>query len=207
MSALIHWRVMSRSLVMPRRVLCSSLLVVGLVSLGQAQQTTPDPPSSQPQAQAQGQSSQSTPPRARFLRRSFQTGIDVVSLAVTVTDPQQKLVGNLQRGDFSVFEDGVPQELAYFETGDVPLDLTLLIDTSASMEGKLGFVRKAATGFTTTLRAGDRASVVGFNNRVSVLQPFTEDLGSPKTSGRSSAPSNASPRTAARRSTTRSTSR
>lgn len=157
---------------MPRRVLCSSLLVVGLVSLGQAQQSTPDSSSSQPQAS--GQSATRGP---RVLRRSFQTGIDVVSLAVTVTDPQQKLVGNLRRDDFAVLEDGVPQELAYFETGDVPLDLTLLIDTSASMEGKLAFVRKAATGFTTTLRPGDRASIVGFNNRVNVLQPFTEDVG------------------------------
>jgi Ca-activated chloride channel family protein len=75
-----------------------------------------------------------------------------------------------------VYEDGVVQDLAYFETGDVPLDLALLIDTSASMEGKLGFVRKAASGFTNTLRPGDRASVISFNNRVNVLQPFTEDV-------------------------------
>ena len=100
-----------------------------------------------------------------------------MSLAVTVTDPSHKIVGNLQRNDFAVYEDGVIQDLAYFETGDVPLDLALLIDTSASMEGKLGFVRKAATGFTATLRPGDRASVISFNNRVNVMQPFTEDVG------------------------------
>jgi Ca-activated chloride channel family protein len=119
-----------------------------------------------------------TPPRVPLRRGlGFQTGIDVVSLAVTVTDPSHKIVGNLQRNDFAVYEDGVIQDLAYFETGDVPLDLALLIDTSASMEGKLGFVRKAATGFTSTLRPGDRASVISFNNRVNVLQNFTEDVG------------------------------
>lgn len=156
---------------MPRRVLCRvllpSLLFVLLVSPVQTQSdrartAEPEQPQRQPQRR------KSIP---------FQTGIDVVSLAVTVSDPKQNLVGNLQRADFAVFEDGVKQDLAYFETGDVPLDLALLIDTSASMEGKLGFVRKAATGFTSTLRPGDRASVIAFNNRISVLQPFTEDVG------------------------------
>lgn len=152
---------------MPRRALCSSLLFVVFVSFVQAQtQSTP--------------TTQSAPDQSRrpLLRRSsFQTGIDVVSLAVTVTNPRQQIVGDLQRQDFAVFEDGVPQELAYFETGAVPLDLTLLIDVSASMEGKLGLVRKAASGFANTLRAGDRAAVVSFNNRLSVTQPFTEDVG------------------------------
>jgi Ca-activated chloride channel homolog len=152
---------------MLRRVLSSSLLVVVAVSFLQVPST----------AQDSQKDSQKQPIRRRQLS-AFQTGIDVVSLAVTVTDPSQKLVGSLQRADFNVFEDGVKQDLAYFETGDVPLDLALLIDTSASMEGKLGFVRKAATGFTNTLRPGDRASVIGFNNRVNVIQPFTEDVAS-----------------------------
>jgi len=148
---------------MPRRALCSLLLFLACASLVQAQ--TPST------------SSAADPPRRTPLRRSsFQTGIDVVSLAVTVTNPRQQIVGDLHREDFAVFEDGVPQELAYFETGAVPLDLTLLIDISASMEGKLGFVRKAAAGFASTLRPGDRAAVVSFNNRLSVTQPFTEDL-------------------------------
>lgn len=148
---------------MYRRVLSSSVVVLVAVAL------LPVPIGAQNPAI----------PRVTLKRnQGFQTGIDVVSLAVTVTDPRSQLIGNLQREDFDVSEDGIKQDLAYFETGDVPLDLALLIDTSASMEGKLGFVRKAATGFTNTLRPGDRASVIGFNNRVNVLQPFTEDIGS-----------------------------
>jgi Ca-activated chloride channel homolog len=162
---------------MSRRTFCSSLAVaviapIAMVSLApplRAQQPAGDSASASAQSQ--------NIPRVPFRRgQGFQTGIDVVALAVTVTDPSQKIVGNLQRTDFAVYEDGVEQDLAYFETGDVPLDLALLIDTSASMEGKLGFVRKAATGFTSTLRPGDRASVISFNNRVNVMQGFTEDV-------------------------------
>lgn len=165
---------------MSRRTLCLSLAIVvasiATVSLAptlRAQQISAGPAASEP-----AQRSTQSPPRVPLRRgQGFQTGIDVVSLAVTVTDPAHKIVGNLQRNDFAVYEDGVIQDLAYFETGDVPLDLALLIDTSASMEGKLGFVRKAATGFTSTLRPGDRASIISFNNRVNVLQDFTEDVG------------------------------
>jgi Ca-activated chloride channel family protein len=76
-----------------------------------------------------------------------------------------------------VYEDGVRQDLSYFETSDVPLDLALLIDTSASMDNKLAFVRKAAAGFARTLRSGDRGAVITFNGRVNVMQAFTKELG------------------------------
>jgi Ca-activated chloride channel homolog len=163
---------------MSRRTLCSSLAIV-VASIATAVSFAPTLGAQQQSSgpSASEQRSPQAPPRVPLRRGlGFQTGIDVVSLAVTVTDPAHKIVGNLQRNDFAVYEDGVIQDLAYFETGDVPLDLALLIDTSASMEGKLGFVRKAASGFTTTLRPGDRASVISFNNRVNVMQPFTEDV-------------------------------
>jgi Ca-activated chloride channel family protein len=109
-------------------------------------------------------------------RTQFRTGVDVVTLNVTVADTRDKFVGGLKSGDFAVYEDGVQQDLAFFEASEVPLDLALLLDVSASMEQKLPFVRKAATGFATALRPGDRASVVTFNNRISVAQPFTSDI-------------------------------
>jgi Ca-activated chloride channel family protein len=106
-------------------------------------------------------------------RTQFRTGVDVVTLNVTVADTRDKFVGGLKSGDFAVYEDGVQQDLAFFEASEVPLDLALLLDVSASMEQKLPFVRKAATGFANALRPGDRASVVTFNNRISVAQVFT----------------------------------
>jgi Ca-activated chloride channel family protein len=109
-------------------------------------------------------------------RATFRTGVDVVTLNVTVSDLREKFVGGLKLNDFAVFEDGVQQELAFFEASEVPLDLALLLDVSASMEQKLPFVRKAATGFANALRPGDRASVVTFNNRISIAQGFTPEI-------------------------------
>jgi Ca-activated chloride channel family protein len=108
-------------------------------------------------------------------RSTFKSGIDVVALSVTVLDPQARLLAGLSRDKFSVFEDGVRQDIAYFETSEVPLDLALLIDSSVSMESKLTFVQKAAAGFVEALREGDRAAVFAFNSYVRPLQAFTAD--------------------------------
>jgi Ca-activated chloride channel homolog len=108
-------------------------------------------------------------------RSTFKSGVDVVALSVTVLDPQARLLAGLSRDKFSVFEDGIRQDIAYFETSEVPLDLALLLDTSVSMEPKLAFVQKAATGFVDALRDGDRAAVWGFSSYVRPLQAFTAD--------------------------------
>ena len=108
-------------------------------------------------------------------RSTFKSGVDVVALNVTVLDPQARLLAGLSREKFSVFEDGIRQDIAYFETSEVPLDLALLLDTSVSMEPKLAFVQKAAAGFVDALRDTDRAAVYGFSNYVRPLQAFTSD--------------------------------
>ena len=108
-------------------------------------------------------------------RSTFKSGVDVVALNVTVLDPQARLLAGLSREKFTVFEDGIRQDIAYFETSEVPLDLALLLDTSVSMEPKLAFVQKAAAGFVDALRDHDRAAVFGFSNYVRPLQAFTSD--------------------------------
>jgi Ca-activated chloride channel homolog len=116
------------------------------------------------------------PPGADGTSRStFRSGVDVVALNVTVLDPQARLLANLGREQFAIFEDGVRQDITYFETSEVPLDLALLIDASVSMEPKLAFVQQAAAGFVDALRAGDRAAVFSFNSYVRPLQAFTTD--------------------------------
>ena len=67
----------------------------------------------------------------------YQTQVDLVAVNVTVLDRLQRLVPGLPRERFEVFEDGVRQEISYFEHIDVPLDVVLLIDTSGSMYNKL----------------------------------------------------------------------
>lgn len=102
----------------------------------------------------------------------FRSGASLVALNVTVTEGK-RLVGGLKPEDFAVYEDGVLQHVQFFEARDVPIDLILLIDTSASMAEKMEVVREAAVGFLGTLRGGDRGAVVTFGDRVNIVQPLT----------------------------------
>jgi len=106
----------------------------------------------------------------------FRAGIDLVSLNVTVTDGTARYVTDLATDDFSVFEDGVKQDVTFFNHTNLPIALALLLDTSASMESKLPTAQEAAIGFAKKLRQQDLAEVVDFDSRVVVLQSFTSDL-------------------------------
>jgi Ca-activated chloride channel family protein len=107
----------------------------------------------------------------------FRAGVDLVSLNVTVTEGTGKYVTDLNQQDFAVFEDGVKQDVTFFNRTNLPIALALLIDTSASMENKLPTAQEAAIGFATRLRKQDLAEVVDFDSRVVVLQSFTNSLG------------------------------
>jgi Ca-activated chloride channel family protein len=107
----------------------------------------------------------------------FRTGVDLVALNVVVTDPQQQFVTGLSAEDFAVFEDGVQQEVSFFAAQNVPLDLAILLDTSASMSDKMQTMQQAAIGFASTLRPGDRVTVVDIKDGVKVLHPLAADPG------------------------------
>lgn len=106
---------------------------------------------------------------------SFRAGVDLVSLNVTVTEGT-KYVTDLNQNDFSVYEDGVKQDVTFFNKSNLPIALALLLDTSASMESKLDTAQEAAIGFAKKLRPQDLAEVVDFDSRVVVLQNFTNNV-------------------------------
>ena len=108
-------------------------------------------------------------------RPSFRSGVDVVSLNVTVTDQSRNFVTSLEQGDFVVYEDGVKQDVTYFNKAQLPVALSLLVDTSASMEDKLRLAQEAAIGFVRRLRGDDIAQIIDFDSRVSILQQFTAE--------------------------------
>jgi Ca-activated chloride channel family protein len=105
----------------------------------------------------------------------FRSGVDIVSLNVTVTDTQNRYITDLEQPDFSVFEDGAKQEQLYFSKSNLPIALSLLIDTSASMEERLLVAQNAAVGFAQRIRDQDMAQVIDFDSRVEILQEFTAD--------------------------------
>lgn len=105
----------------------------------------------------------------------FHATANAVVLAVTVTDSRQHLVAGLERRDFQVFENGVPQEITHFSRDPEPIALSILLDTSASMAPRLKFAQDAAVGFTHRLGPHDVAQVIDFDDRANVVQAFTQD--------------------------------
>jgi Ca-activated chloride channel family protein len=103
----------------------------------------------------------------------FRAGVEVVSLNVTVTDSQGRYVTDLEEADFSVFEDGAKQELTFFNKNNLPIALSLLLDSSASMEQRMENAQDAAIGFARTIRENDLAQVVDFDSRVEIKLGFT----------------------------------
>lgn len=106
-------------------------------------------------------------------RPTFRSGVELVTLNVTVTDERRRFVDNLGPNDFAVYDDGVRQELAFCGAASVPVDVAILLDLSSSMTGIAELVEQAALGFVRTLRADDRGMVIGFAGRPQVLQPLT----------------------------------
>ena len=104
---------------------------------------------------------------------AFRSAIDVVSMSVTVTDQTSRYITDLTEKDFEIFEDGVKQDLTLFNRTNLPVALSLLIDTSSSMEDRMATAQDAAIGFVRKLRPTDLGEVIGFDSRAEVLQKFT----------------------------------
>lgn len=107
---------------------------------------------------------------------TFRSGVDLVSLSVIVTDSRDKFVTGLSQQDFSVFEDGVQQNVSFFAASNVPLDLAILLDTSSSMSDKMATVQQAAIGFASHLRQGDRVAVLGIKDNTRTLHELDGDV-------------------------------
>lgn len=101
----------------------------------------------------------------------------LVTVPVSVLDRQGRFVPNLRREDFSVFENGVEQSIAYFEPAEKPFTVALLLDTSASTHFHLWEIKAAALAFAKQLRPQDRVLVVSFNDQVLLLTEATNDMG------------------------------
>jgi len=110
---------------------------------------------------------------------NFHVDVKLVNIFVNVTDRNGALVGGLTRADFAVFEDGRPQQIAIFEKqSEVPLNLTLAIDTSGSVQKDMGEEAAAGRRFAhDILRPQDQMSVLQFATTVRELTPFTNRLG------------------------------
>ncbi|HEX8070027.1 MAG TPA: VWA domain-containing protein [Pyrinomonadaceae bacterium] len=99
----------------------------------------------------------------------------LVALNARVTDAAGKLIPDLKREDFQVFEDGVEQEIVHFEPVTAPVNLVLLLDLSGSTKDRMKVMKKAAKKFVDSLAPNTRIAAAAFTRRFLVISDFTDD--------------------------------
>jgi len=106
---------------------------------------------------------------------TFRSSTQVVSLFATVTDAQNRLVPDLTRDDFQIFDNDKPQELVVFESQNQPITVVVMLDTSASMTGSIKLLKQAAEEFVIRLLPEDKGAVGAFNDKIELSAQFSSD--------------------------------
>ena len=99
----------------------------------------------------------------------------LITIPVSVMDRDGRYVPNLLKDDFRIWEDGVEQQVAFFQSVDKPFSVVLMLDTSPSTKFRLEEIQDAAISFVNQLRPDDKVMVVSFNDDIKVLSEFTTD--------------------------------
>ncbi len=107
---------------------------------------------------------------------TFRSGTQTVPLYVTVTDAEGRLVPNLTKEDFQVFDNNEPQEISLFDNTVRPITAVVMLDTSGSMTMNLDLVKAAAEQFVIRLLPDDKGKVGAFNDKIEFgSAEFTSD--------------------------------
>ena len=130
-------------------------------------------------AQAPASAPNSNNSQAPDEQNRIKVRVELVNVLTTVTDKKNRLVTDLTKDDFRVFEDGKPQEIRFFsrET-DLPLRIGMLIDASNSVRDRLRFEQEAAIDFLNeAVHPGkDLAFLVAFDLEPQLVQDYTDDI-------------------------------
>lgn len=106
----------------------------------------------------------------------FSSGVRLVEVYASVTDSAGNPVTGLTQGDFTVFEDGAPQQVTAFAAGEFPLSVALGVDRSWSMNGEpLRLARQAAQTFLRALKPSDRSMVLAISSQAEIIAPMAAD--------------------------------
>ncbi len=156
-----------------------ALLISGTLTIGQspAPQSQPAPPPSAQQGRAPADAQQGQAPEEKsggvFV---FHKEVDEVTLHATVVDDKNRLVTDLTRADFSVFEDGQQQKITAFRREDIPVAMGIVIDNSGSMREKRPAVNAAAINFVKSSNPQDKVFIVNFNEDFFLDQDYTASV-------------------------------
>jgi Ca-activated chloride channel homolog len=106
----------------------------------------------------------------------FRAGAELVVLHVNVFDGRSDAVPNLPQSAFTVFEDDKRQDIAFFEAGDVPVTVGLVIDNSTSMIAERNLVLAGTNAFAASSHPEDQMFAVIFNEHVRMGLPSSVEF-------------------------------
>jgi len=173
--------------------ICLVLVATTGESRGQTSSSPPPPgatgvpePASVPNGAPATQSNDAMPPISRLDDQTpadtqdsgfvFKKEVQEVILHATVVDERRRLVTNLDRTAFSVFEDSVPQKITSFHREDVPVAMGIVVDNSGSMREKRDKVNQAVLNLIRASHPKDEIFVVNFSRDSYLDQDFTSDI-------------------------------
>jgi Mg-chelatase subunit ChlD len=99
----------------------------------------------------------------------------LVTVPVIATDVNGTYIADLRQEEFSLAEDGVQQQIAFFGKVSMPFHVVLMLDTSSSTQDKLRLIQNAAYTFVQQLQPADRVKVISFDDQVRDLNEFTNN--------------------------------
>jgi Ca-activated chloride channel family protein len=105
----------------------------------------------------------------------FKAGVRTVPIYATVVDGSGRLVPDLERGDFTITDNGKPTDVTLFSNESQPFSAIVMLDTSASMTANLKLLNRAAEQFLLRLLPVDRAQVGAFNDKIQLSGTFTNN--------------------------------
>lgn len=103
----------------------------------------------------------------------FRIEVDMVTLPVVVTTGKGEYITNLDRDDFIVLDNGIPQEIAGFANVEEPVSVALTLDNSDSMRKNSRIIQNEAIRFISFLRKEDRLAILSFNDDVELWESFS----------------------------------
>lgn len=136
-------------------------------------QPTPDPASQAPPPQASDPSQAPDNDAGVFV---FRKQVEEVVLRATVVDAERRLIPNLPKESFTVYEDGRPQVITSFRREDVPVAIGIIVDNSGSMRDKRDRVAQAMLNLVKASNPDDEVFVVNFGEDYYLDQDFTGDV-------------------------------
>jgi VWFA-related protein len=106
---------------------------------------------------------------------TFKAGTSIVPVLTTVLDAQGRLVPNLEQDEFTIFDNGKPQPITFFQNETQPFTVVVMLDFSASMTANLDLLKSASEQFILRMLPQDRGQVGAFSDKIQFSGEFTSD--------------------------------